>query len=92
MLIKTSIGFLVADEEVRVRVCIRFTDFGSKFIRHLFYPPWAGLSAGCVADWRTVFGKSSCGEKFKPIITRDNKDLHLVFQGTVSNFPFRQVI
>jgi len=28
------------------------------FIRHLFYPP-SFLSAGCVADWRTVLGKSS---------------------------------
>ena len=33
MVIKTSIDFLVANEEGRV--CIRFTDFGSKFIRRV---------------------------------------------------------
>jgi hypothetical protein len=43
-----------------------------------------GLSASCVADWRTVFGKNSCfEEKCKPIIIC-NADgaLHFIFPGT----------
>jgi hypothetical protein len=66
------------------------------FTRSLFYQPLAGLSAGCVADWRvyppsfgrTIFGKRRfCEEKCTPIIIRNaDKALHSLPQGTLSNF------
>jgi len=52
MVIKTSIIFHLLDK--KGRVCIRFTDLSSKFIRRPFYPP---------SVWRTISGKSGCWEE-----------------------------
>jgi len=51
------------------------------------YPP-SFLSAGCVAEWRGVLGKSGCcEEERKPIIIRDvEKAIYSLPQGMLSKF------